>query len=730
MKHLYFFSFLSFCLVVCAGCVEDPTLSGKVRNAVAPTVATGSLQDKNAESVTLSIQIAKDGGALLEAYGVYWSTKTPVKDQTDKNEKNLAGNEKYTLPLDEKIQVDGLKQGTQYYLCAFARNSAGTTYGEEITINTTDGLGSVTTLKPDRIKAESAVSGGLIDKNNRGEGEILARGVFLIDAVTGVKDSLVSPMETDSFICELSGLVPATSYYVQAYVTNSFGTFTGDRKEFATSSGKPALASLVKEATGYTEATFRAEVTSIGDAPVTARGFCYGTEEWLEVGKNDTIQCGTGAGSFLGTIKGLESQKKYYVRAFAINKYGIGYSDETVSVVTKSEAPTLLTGELANAHEGMVTVSMEVVDEGMSSVIASGICWSTNPKPTRDNGTFVPLSSGGAGTFQGTVAGLRGGITYYFRAYAINNEGTFYDETSSVSFTAPAVFETMAAFTGSTRLAGSAAYFGNGEKGYLLGGDTGPAVTDQFNVYNATDNRWNELSPYPQKLRGMTAIAYDTKVVVFGGQGQDETPTDGFFYCNLGGYTGNRWEELQKEAGKEWPAPKCYATGCKYGDYIYIIGGIGQGKTVTDEVWSYRLINKQWKKNNAFPEKQYGGIAVVIGDALYAGLGMNENGFTPTSTKTLWVSAGDMQTWQKETTMPQAAGNVQGAVAFQNNLFVVDDKGFIWKYTLSSHGWSKMSQLPAANREIHCLYAIGDRIYIGLGNTSNKLIAYDPSWDY
>lgn len=728
MKHLYLLSLLSFSCICLTGCVDDPALSGKVRNADIPQVTTGQISRKNAGSVTLAGQITKDGGAPIEEYGICWSTETPVKDQKEASRKSLAGSEKYTLPLDYEIDIEGLKRETQYYLCAFARNSAGINYGEEIAVKTTTGLGTVATLKPTRIKAESAESGGLIDPHDRGEGEISARGVYLINTATGIQDSISSPMQTDSFVCELTGLKPGISYHVQAFVTNSFGTFLGDRKTFTTTSGKPVLASFAKEATGYTDATFRAEVTDAGDAPVSARGFCYGTDENPEVGKNDTIRCGAGTGSFLGTIKGLESQKKYYVRAFAENAYGVGYSEEAISVVTKSEAPTLLTGEVRNPHDGMVTIGMEVVDQGMSPVISAGICWSTTPRPTRENGTFIPLSSGGTGTFEGTIAGLRGGNTYYFRAYAISSQNTYYDETTIVSFTAPPVFETMAAFTGETRLAGSSAYFAYGEKGYLLGGDTGPEVTDQFNVFNATDNRWNELSPFPRKLKWMTTIPYDAKVVVFGGMDQNQRPTDGFYYCNLSGHVGNIWEPLPRQENDLWPGARYYAAGCKYGDYIYIIGGISN--QVTDEVWAYRLFNKQWKQMKAFPEKQYGGIAVVIGETLYAGLGMNETGITPTSSKTLWASAGDMSTWQKETTMPAEAGNVQAATAFNGNLFAVDDRGYIWQYTFSSHKWTRKSQLPAANRDVHCMYAIGDKIYIGLGNTSNKLVAYDTSWDY
>lgn len=89
-----------------------------------------------------------------------------------------------------------------------------------------------------------------------------------------------------------------------------------------------------------------------------------------------------------------------------------------------------------------------------------------------------------------------------------------------------------------------------------------------------------------------------------------------------------------------------------------------------------------------------------------------------------------MSSWQEQAKMPAEAGNVQAGVAFDGNLFVADDRGYIWKYNVALDSWTRKSQLPAANREVHGMYAIGGKIYIGLGNTSNKLIAYDPSWDF
>jgi uncharacterized protein (TIGR02145 family) len=97
----------------------------------------------------------------------------------------------------------------------------------------------------------------------------------------------------------------------------------------------------------------------------------------------------------------------------------------------KEEIPVLTTSAISNIT-GTTAVSGGVItDEGSSTVITRGVCWSTDTKPTiADNKTS---DGAGAGTFTSTITGLNGATTYYVRSYATNSAGTGYG--MAMSFT-------------------------------------------------------------------------------------------------------------------------------------------------------------------------------------------------------------------------------------------------------------------------------------------------------
>ena len=139
------------------------------------------------------------------------------------------------------------------------------------------------------------------------------------------------------------------------------------------------------------------------------------------------------------------------------------------------------------------------------------------------------------------------------------------------------------------------------------------------------------------------------------------------------------------------------------------------------------LMNRASKKSN-FPIKQYGGISVVIGDRIYAGLGIiNKADPSLEYTTQFWSTDKNAVAWEKEASFPGRM--LLCAIAYGNYVYGVDGDGYIWCYDPDSQNWSQKSQLPAANRSVHCMYVLDNYIYIGLGNASNSLISYDPTWD-
>ena len=97
----------------------------------------------------------------------------------------------------------------------------------------------------------------------------------------------------------------------------------------------------------------------------------------------------------------------------------------------KQEVPIVTTSAITNITGSTATSGGTITNEGTSTVIARGICWSTGITPTlTDNKTS---DGAGAGTFVSNMSNLNPATTYYVRAYATNKVGTGYGMTMSFS---------------------------------------------------------------------------------------------------------------------------------------------------------------------------------------------------------------------------------------------------------------------------------------------------------
>jgi hypothetical protein len=68
-------------------------------------------------------------------------------------------------------------------------------------------------------------------------------------------------------------------------------------------------------------------VTDDGGADITARGVCFSTSTGPTINDGKTTE-GTGKGTFMCTVTGLTPSTRYYIRAYATNSKGTGYSGE------------------------------------------------------------------------------------------------------------------------------------------------------------------------------------------------------------------------------------------------------------------------------------------------------------------------------------------------------------------------------------------------------------------
>jgi uncharacterized protein (TIGR02145 family) len=438
--------FLVFGFLICGGLI----INSCKKEDVIPTLTTSAVTDITINSGTTGGLISKDGGAAVTARGVCWATtSSPVISGSHSSDGSGTGS--FTS------DITGLTPNTLYHVRAYATNKVGTAYGNDVTFTTTPiVLATLTTTEVSSITLTTAVSGGNVTAD--GGGAVTARGVCW---ATTTAPTITNSLTTDgtgsgSFTSNLAALLPATTYYIRAYATNSAGTAYGNEISFTTASILvPVLTTTVVTSITLTSAISGGTITSNGGALITASGICWATTLNPVVTDSHTTD-GTVTGSFPSSLTGLTAGTTYHVRAYATNSVGTAYGND-VSFTTTSTTTTLTTTVPTSITLISAVSGGTIISNGGAAITVSGICWATTPNPavTDSHTTDGTLT----GSFPSTMTGLSAGTTYHVRAYATNSNGTAYGNdlsftttttTATLTTTAPSSITLTTAVSGGT----------------------------------------------------------------------------------------------------------------------------------------------------------------------------------------------------------------------------------------------------------------------------------------
>lgn len=390
--------------------------------ATLATITTIQASNITTTSATSGGNIGTDDGFAILASGVCWSTSS---NPTIGNNKTTDGK---VIGLFSS-SITGLSPNTKYFVRAYATNSAGTAYGNEVSFQTIESTLAVTTTEVTGITSTSAASGGIILYD--GGSNVTARGVCWNTSgnPTIANSKTSNGTGVGSFASSITSLTAGTIYYVRAYATNSSGTVYGNEISFTSRVNSPTITTAEASSVTTTSATCGGNVTNDGGTSVTSRGVCWSTASNPTTSNNKTSN-GTGIGNFTSSLTSLVANTTYYVRAYAINSAGTSYGNE-ISFITSTNLPTITTKTATSITNTTASSGGNVTSDGGNNVTARGVCWSTVSNPTITN--TKTTDGAGTGSFTSSITGLTPNTTYYVRAYATNSIGTAYG--SNLSFT-------------------------------------------------------------------------------------------------------------------------------------------------------------------------------------------------------------------------------------------------------------------------------------------------------
>ncbi len=316
--------------------VTTPTVTTNAVSSISYTIATGNgnLTSTGDGSTTRYIQWGISSGTYTSSCNAGATTST--------------GN--------YSCSMTSLTAGTTYYVRAYATNSSGTGYGDEISFSTTAiAVPTVTTNTVTSINYTTATGGGNVTATNGANPTI--RGVEWGTATGSYTNSCnAGAGGIGAYTCSMTSLTSGTTYYVRAFATNSAGTGYGTEISFNTLSGSPTVTTNSTTSITSIGATGNGNITNTGGNN-PERFIQWGTTSGIY-----TSECtaGTGGtGTYSCAMNSLTPETTYYYRAKATNSGGTSYGDES-SFTTIPEGiiiPDPIPQDMTDAYnEGYISI--------------------------------------------------------------------------------------------------------------------------------------------------------------------------------------------------------------------------------------------------------------------------------------------------------------------------------------------------------------------------------------
>jgi uncharacterized protein (TIGR02145 family) len=390
MRHINFF-ILILLLALIFSCIKFKELA---------TLTTNNTTNLTISSVTSGGSITNGGSADITSRGVCWSTsQNPAVSGSHTSDGTGTGS--FTS------NITGLTPGTKYYLRAYATNSVGIAYGNEVSF-TTSILGPPTNVLATAGNAQATVT----FTASASDGGSAITGYTVTSNPGGfIGTGSSSPIT-------VTGLTNGTSYTFTVIATNANGnSLPSSASNSVTPSAVPGAPTIGTATSGNLQATvtFTAPGSNGGSAILS-----------YTVTSSPGGITGTGTASPI-TITGLTNGTSYTFTVVATNVNGNSLPSSASNSVTPSApstvpgAPTIGTATSGNTQ---ATVTFTAPGSNGGSAILSYTVTSS-PGGITGTGSSSPI----------IVTGLTNGTSYTFTVVATNINGNSSPSSPSNSVT-------------------------------------------------------------------------------------------------------------------------------------------------------------------------------------------------------------------------------------------------------------------------------------------------------
>jgi phosphodiesterase/alkaline phosphatase D-like protein len=406
-----------------------------VTPALPPLATTAAASGISATSATLNALIDPEGGPTTAYF--QWGGTTNYGSVTASN--TLAANLNTAQPV--ALGIGGLLPGSTNHFQAVAGNSAGTSYGSDLTVVTPALPPLATTAAASGISATSATLNALIDPEG-GPTTVYFQwgGTTNYGSVTS-SDVLSANLNTAQPVAlSIGGLLPGTTNHFRVAAGNSAGTNYGSDLTVVTPALPPVGITLAASGVTASNAILNASVNPNG-APTTVYFQWGGTTNYGNVTASNTLAANlnTAQPVALG-IGGLLPGTTNHFRVAAGNSAGTNYGSD-LAVVTLASPPVATALAASGITASNATLNASINPNGALTSIYFQWGATTNYGSLSFGGTLA--SNLNAGQLVAlAVHELLPGSVVHFQVLAVNDAGLGY--SADQTFGTPALPPTVA----------------------------------------------------------------------------------------------------------------------------------------------------------------------------------------------------------------------------------------------------------------------------------------------